>query len=224
MTKSVARIIEDLISEAPMLEDYLARGLINQSALARNLIPEVKKQLGEAPNPQAAMMAIKRYSSRAEKKKYLQDIKKVLGDCTINLKSGVTDIAIELKANLFPLFNDLAKEVKTEKGEVLSFVQGFSEAAIILDDKYADFLLSRLNKSEILIVEKDLVVLYLLAPPKFWVVPGIIAYLTSQISARGVNIVDIVTTQTELSLILKKDDATVAFDTINRLIEESKTK
>lgn len=222
MAKSIARIVDDLISENPMMEDYLARGLINQSALARSLLPRIERELGEKPNPQAAIMAIKRYSRHAEKKKYLGDIKTVLSGCTINLKSGVTDIAIELKANLFPLFNEISKKVKPERGEVLSFVQGFSEAAIILDDKYADFLLSQLSKKDILVVEKDLVVLYILAPPKFWEVPGVIAYVTSQIAARGINIVDIVTTQTELSLILKKNDATVAFDTINRLIEESK--
>jgi aspartokinase len=83
-------------------------------------------------------------------------------------------------------------------------------------------LLSKISKNDVLVVEKDLVVLYLLAPPEFWDVPGIIAYLTNQVSSRGVNIVDIVTTQTELSLILKKKDATKAFETINTLIEESK--
>ena len=224
MTKSTARIVEDLISEAPLLEDYLARGLINQSALARSLMPRIKKELDKEPNPQAAMMAIKRYSSRAEKQQYLKAIKKVLAGCTLNLKSGVTDIAIELKGNLFPILNELSKKVKPERGEVLSFVQGFAEAAIIIDDKYADFLLSQLNKKDVLVVEKDLIVLYLLAPPEFWDVPGVIAYVTNQIAGRGVNLIDIVTTQTELLFILKKDDATVAFETINRLIAESKTK
>ena len=77
------------------------------------------------------------------------------------------------------------------------------------------------NSQQILVVEKDLVILYLLAPPAFWTVPGIIAYLTNQVAARGINIVDIVTTQTELSLILHKEDAGIAFETINRIIEES---
>jgi len=222
MAKSIARIVEDLISENPMMEDYLARGLINQSALARSILPRIERELGEKPNPQAAIMAIKRYARSAQKKKYLGDIKGVLAGCTLNLKSGVTDIAVELRENLFPLFKELSKKVKPGRGEVLSFVQGFAEAAIIVDDKYADFLLSHLNKRDILVVEKDLVVLYILAPPEFWDVPGIIAYITGQVSARGVNIVDIVTTQTELSLILYKKDASVAFETINRIIEGSK--
>jgi len=224
IAKSISRIVEEKISNIPLLEDYLARGLINQSALARELLPTAEKALDQKVKPQAVIMAVKRYAASTERKEFTQAIKNVLADCTINLKSGVTDIAINLSENLFPLLNELSKKVKPEKGEVLSFVQGFAEAAIIIDDKFADFILSKISKKSILVVEKSSVILYLLAPPEFWDVPGIIYYVTQHISKQGINIVDIVTTQTELSIIVRKEEAGKAFEALSSMIEESKSQ
>lgn len=221
--KSIARIVEEQIEGMPVLEDYLARGLINQSALARELTQRIEKELGEKPKPQAVVMAIKRYAKKAEESATSKQISDVLAQSTVNLKSGIADVAIEKPANVFQILNELSKKVNTRKGEILSVVQGVSETAIIVDEKYVDELLKKLEKKSVLKVERDVVELHILAPPAFWDVPGIIYQITKRIAMHGINIIDIVTTLTELSVLVKKEDAGKAFEVLNEMIEESKS-
>ena len=220
--KSIARIVEAHIEEVPLLEDFLARGLINQSSLARSLIPEIEKERGGKIKPAAVIMAVKRYVRTAQKKQYTAQINKVVAGCTLNLKSGIADIAIEKTEKLYILLNELSKKINTKKGEVLSVVQGISETAIIIDEKYVDELLKKLDKNSILKVERDLVELHIMAPPEFWTVSGIIYVVTKVLALHGINIIDIVTTLTELSILVKKEDTGKAFEVLNKLIEESK--
>lgn len=219
---SISHLVEAKIAAIPLLEDFLARGLINQSALARGLIPDIEYELGMVVNPQAVIMAVKRYAKSAHDSKAQERINEVLNQCTVNLKSGVADIAIEKTSDLFQILETISKKVDSKKGEVLNVVQGVSEAAIIIEDRHADELLKLLKGKNILKQERDLVELHIIAPPAFWDVLGIIYEVTKQIFLHGINIIDIVSTTTELSILVKKKDGPKAFEALNKLIDESK--
>jgi aspartokinase len=71
-------------------------------------------------------------------------------------------------------------------------------------------------------IEKDLVELHIIAPPEFWDMPGIIYTFTKQLAMDGINIIDIVSTTTEFSILVRKDDAGKAFEVFNKMIEDAK--
>ena len=220
--RSISRAVEKLILEEPLLEDFLARDLINQSALARTLIPRVEKEVGQKAKPQAVIMAVKRFAANSKQMIETKKMREVLGKSTINLKSGVADIAVEKTEGLFELLSDLAKKVKTHKGEILSVVEGQTEAAIIIEEKYVEEVLKKLPKKSVLKVERNIVDLHILCPPEFWNAPGIIYLVTKRLALADVNIIDLLTTTTEFSVLVRKDDAGRAFEAISKLIEESK--
>ena len=220
--RSISRAVEKLILEEPLLEDFLARDLINQSALARTLIPRVEKEVGQKVKPQAVIMAVKRFAANSRQMIETKKMREVLGKSTINLKSGVADIAVEKTEGLFDLLSDLARKVKTHKGEILSVVEGQTEAAIIIEEKYVEEVLKKLPKKSVLKVERNIVDLHILCPPEFWNAPGIIYLVTKRLALADVNIIDLLTTTTEFSVLVRKDDAGRAFEAISKLIEESK--
>ncbi|MFH1425034.1 MAG: hypothetical protein ABIG20_05215 [archaeon] len=223
MKKSISHLVETKISAMPMLESFLARGLVNQSALARDLLPELEDELCIEVNPQAVIMAVKRYTKAAQDSKFEEKINDVLRECTVNLKSGVADISVEKTNDIFTILNEISKKVDTKKGELLSVIQGVSEISIIIEEKHADTLLKKLQGKKILVEERDAVELHIMAPPSWWDIPGIISHVTRQISIHGINIIDIVSTTTELSILVRKKDATHAFEALNKLIEQSKS-
>src|SRR3989338_2587394 len=194
--RSISRVVEKFILDEPLLEDFIARGLINQSALARKFLPRVEKEIGAKVKPQAVIMAVKRFARNANPKIETKKMHEVLGNSTINLKSGIADIAIEKTEGIFDLLSDLTRKVKTHKGEVLSLIEGQTEAAIIIEEKYVDDVLKKLPKKSVLKVERDIVDLHILCPPEFWNAPGIIYVITKRLALAGINIIDLITTPT----------------------------
>ena len=167
-------------------------------------------------------MAVKRFARNANPKIETKKMHEVLGNSTINLKSGIADIAIEKTEGIFDLLSDLTRKVKTHKGEVLSLIEGQTEAAIIIEEKYVDDVLKKLPKKSVLKVERDIVDLHILCPPEFWNAPGIIYVITKRLALAGINIIDLITTPTEFAVLVRKEEAGKAFENISKLIEESK--
>ena len=64
---TIAKIVENIINEKPFLQEALSHGIINNAALAYNLIPEIEKELKKKVKFSAVNMAIRRLSEKLEK-------------------------------------------------------------------------------------------------------------------------------------------------------------
>lgn len=222
MKNSVPGAVEGYIAKTPMLEEFLAKGWINQSALARDMVSWMEQETGEVPTTQSVIMAIKRFSESAEPQAYDRDIQRIISGCSINLRSGVADIAVEKTENIYPVLQEMSKKIDTKRGEVLSVLQGTSEMAVIIDERYVYDFLDMLKWGTPLKIEKDLVELHILVPSDFWDTPGIIYHITKQLTMSGINIIDILSITTEISVLVGKPDAANAFEVLNRMIENAR--
>ncbi|MFQ8807075.1 MAG: hypothetical protein ACLR8Y_21010 [Alistipes indistinctus] len=72
---TIPNAVEEVIKKKPFLEGALVEGLINLSALARQLKPEIEKQVGKAVNDSAVIMALNRLvsPSRADVRDEIQE-------------------------------------------------------------------------------------------------------------------------------------------------------
>ena len=62
---SISTITEDIISKHPFMGELIADNLVNVSALARKILPEIEQVTGEKVKEGAVVMAIKRISSES---------------------------------------------------------------------------------------------------------------------------------------------------------------
>src|SRR5512138_1927969 len=60
----ISDLVEQYVLETPLLEEHLALGLINLSALARHLRPRVRKALLRPVSQASLVMALKRLGPR----------------------------------------------------------------------------------------------------------------------------------------------------------------
>ena len=63
---TIPNAVEEVIKKKPFLEGALVEGLINLSALARQLKPEIEKKVGKEVNDSAVIMALNRLVPRLE--------------------------------------------------------------------------------------------------------------------------------------------------------------
>lgn len=61
---TIPEVVAELVSKKPFLEEGLSRGLINLSALARELQPQIEKRLYKNVQTGAIVMALKRIAAK----------------------------------------------------------------------------------------------------------------------------------------------------------------
>jgi hypothetical protein len=83
---TIASLVEGKIRQKPFVEEALRQGIINHAALANQLMPEVKKELGKKIEFSAVNMAVRRFAERLKASKVATDTFK---DAKILLTSDV---------------------------------------------------------------------------------------------------------------------------------------
>lgn len=98
---TIPNAVEEVIKKKPFLEGALVEGLINLSALARQLKPEIEKQVGKAVNDSAVIMALNRLVPRLELMSAMKFKKVVENIGDIIVRSNLADFAFTNSATLY---------------------------------------------------------------------------------------------------------------------------
>ena len=209
---TISNVVKKIISEKPILQEYLSRNLINYTSLAESMKPDIERQLGKKAEIPAIMMAIRRHCESLSDNH--SRIWKAEPGSEILTKSNIVDITVRRSPNLFGKLIPLYSAVKYEEGDTLNVVHGNYEASIITSGHYLEKFLAALKGEKILKVDKDLVSISLRFSEKFRSTPGIMAAVTSKLAFDHINLLEIVSTNTELALIVTSKDAMRAYSAL----------
>ena len=95
--RTLASEVQAIIAESPFLEEGLARGIVNLSALARQLLPELERKLGREVGAGTVMMALRRAQPAARRQSAsLAGGRRRLGDLTV--RSGLAELTYRTSA------------------------------------------------------------------------------------------------------------------------------
>jgi aspartokinase len=215
---TIAHIVEKRIEERPFIQEALARGIINNAALAEELMPDVEKELKKHVKFSAVNMAIRRLSEKLS----ISFINRTKFDksANITLRSSLvafdiykgTDIQIYLK-KIYELIN-------LNSGDFLTITQGLNEVFVISNKKYEKKILELIPNKYIKTSYKDLTSLTIHIPKSSVEVPGLFYLATRALLWKNVNIIDIISTVTEMTFIIDEKETTKAFEALNELIKQ----
>lgn len=217
---TIAHIVGKEIKRKPFLEEALIRGIINYGALADMIMPEIEKELGKKVKHSAVMMALRRYCDKAEKKG-LNDIR-FDENSDIIMRSDLIEITIFKTSGSGEMVKKLYQAVDQKRGDVLSIVQGLNEISIITNKKNEKSFFKILDKKEIKNVTKGLSSITINIPEESTETVGLFYMITRTLSWENISIIEIVSTWSEMTYILKTEDAPYAFKVIKNIIEENK--
>ena len=127
---SVSRATIKLLQEKPYIHEALEKDLINISALAEMLLPEVENEAGKT-KVAAISMSIRRYLEEDNKAKY----KKVILNSSMNitLKSDLFEISLAKTPGINKILMELYNVIDAGEGDTLNIIQGNHEVLIISD-------------------------------------------------------------------------------------------
>ncbi len=90
---SVPEVVREIITRNRSIYDCMKMDLINYTALAVKIQPEIEKMLGNSVNLNTIVVAIKRYSDSFEQKEDVSD-ESVLKNARLSVTDGIMDVRI----------------------------------------------------------------------------------------------------------------------------------
>jgi hypothetical protein len=218
--KAVHVVVEEIIKKSPFLEEALAEGLINLSSLSRQIKAEIDEELNKDVKIGAIVMALKRLSPKFDPTFQIK-IRKVvskLGDITV--RSKITYYTFENSESLIDCQSLLLKKLKGKKDIFFAFSQGVYETSIILSDSENNDINDIFKNEKQLQASTGLSSLTIKLPSENADVSGIYYFILKKLAWEGINILDIISTMHEFTIIVNDENIDRAFSilkNINRL-------
>lgn len=214
---SIGKVTEDLINRSPFVREAMTDDLINISALARKLKPEIEEIIGKEVKEGAIVMAIKRMTPGLYHRLNVK-ITNVMGDLgDFLVRSNLTDFTFQNSESLKAKQTELVHEINKENDSFFTLCKGVTETTFIVSSTKTD-LIEKLFKTEHLKSHtKDLASVTVKLPSVNTEIYGIYYYILKHLAWEAINIVEIVSTSNEFTVVVKQDDVDKAFKILMQL-------
>jgi len=205
---TTAKSAREYISSHPSISDAIKMGIVNYSALARLICQElgIKKE-------EAVLAACRRYP--AEKlKKYMEDAtRQVLEKSRIETRTRMATVTVVPGIDVLQRLGDIIEELLDEN-KVCRVIQVSQGAVVIVDDDSVTRLTRKLREDQIIGINKHLVELAVTSPENVERTPGLLAFLSSALASRGINIVEAMSCYTDTIFVLERENMTAAIEAL----------
>ncbi len=217
MDNPTASIVKEYINQNPLLQNYLEQGLINYSALARQLLPQVQQK-----NPKARIESI------------IIAIQRNIPKKSININNQIQQILKTTELTITSNINQLVFEkTKDNQHQLLKFTQHRTDSSLSIltenRDQISLFVSEHLTTKTTLPKPKQtyssLAVLGLYETniskkSNSKTIPGYLSHLTILFATHNINIIELITCHSQILIFIQQKQATIAYDLIQNHISQ----
>jgi len=211
---TIPNVVEEVIKKKPFLESALIEGLINLSALARQLRAEVERRLDRPVNESAIIMALNRLVPRLELTSTMKFRRIIEGVGDIIVRSNLTDFTYSNTATLYGRQEELLREVYssvTAQDVLCTFSQGIYETTLVVSSSLGA-IVERVFRDEMLVLKRDsLSSITVKLPPENTSCPGVYYYIFKELAWDNINIAEVISTSNEFTVVVSDTDIHRAF-------------
>jgi hypothetical protein len=208
--KTIADELKLEIQKQPFLEEALKRGIINYSALARELKPKLEKALFKDLSESAVMMALKRLVPElcSTVPAFSPVLKKM---SNLSVRSDLVEFTFEKSKTTLKRIGTLLQKTRKDPVNYFTFTHGTHEITMIVSESL-EAEVEAIFKGEVLVSKLvNLAAISVNLPEESVVTPGIHYSILKQLSWNKINIVEVVSTYTEFIIILELKNVDNAF-------------
>jgi len=209
---SVPEVVREVITRNRSIYDCMKMDLINYTALAVKIQPEIEKILGNSVNLNTIVVAIKRYADSFETKEEMKE-ESVLKNARLALTDGIMDVRFSVKdSNEMDPMSILDKFSKvTNDYEFFRLSDSFRFLTEDMDDirqifndvsEREDMFSTGLAKIRISI-------------PSSQNQSDVVSYVAEVLHANGVELVNAFFSQDNITIILNERDSSRAYDILH---------
>lgn len=208
---TIPNAVEEVIKKKPFLESALVEGLINLSALARQLKPEVEKKVGKEVNDSAVIMALNRLVPRLELMSAMKFKKVVENIGDIIVRSNLADYAFSNSSTLFEKQALLLSRVANMRDVFCTFSQGIYETTLVVSSSIIDLVDEIFAEEQSIARTVDLSSITVKLPAENTICPGVYYYIFKELAWDNINIAEVISTTNEFTVVISDKDIHRAF-------------
>jgi hypothetical protein len=215
--KTISACVEELLIRQPFLEEALSRRIINYSALAEELQPQISKMLHKSVKTGAIMMALRRYEPPRQLRggKALKKGLKELGDITV--RSQLIDFTYQ---NSNTLIHQHAKVIEGLNPKAFyAFSRGLYESNIVVSSSEVALISELFKQENLLGRESQLSAISLRLPENNSEIPGLYYHIFKRFAWEGISLYEVISTTNEFTVLVKDSIVDLAFSLIKSLKE-----
>lgn len=213
----ISEHVSQIILRSPFLIEALAEGLVNVSSLARKITPEVEQAVGKTINNGAIIQAINRMDT-GTLMNLDRNMRQFFNKMTdISVRSGLLDYTFLNSETLLSKQVDLLKAISKKAKVFYSFSQGVSETTIVVSENMGTELEEIFQSEKMLVKEKDLSSISLMLPAGNQFVYGLYYYILKELALNGINLVEMISTSNEYTIVVGNKDLEKAFSLLMSL-------
>jgi hypothetical protein len=211
---TAADVTRRYIDEHPSVRDCLSLDIINFTALARL----IQREKG-LKNEEAVTVACRRYQRQMSLSTPQDEaLLKVVRGSRLEVRTRVAIITTRNDWEALLKVDAVAGELLKDRRHLLQLIQAPSALTVLLEDDLLADVLPTLGKDYVLGVSRGLAALTVRSPKTIMEVPGVLAFLSAALSRRGINCLEIASSYTDSTFVLRERDLLNAFQVLGELI------
>jgi aspartokinase len=175
----------------------------------------VKKELGKEVNDAAVIVAIRRLQEKAQKA-YEKPNK--FSANSIKTHSHLMEIAVVNSSRIPGKIKEMYSLPEVEEGELINATEGKNQATFVFSQKMEKRMKEVLSGEKVLLEMKGLSQISISFGKEMFETPGFIVYVLKELSWNGINVVEVISTYTELSVVVESKELTKAYGILEKLL------
>ncbi len=202
-----------MLRHQPFLDDALSKDLINFSALAEHLQPEVEKILRKPVKQGSIIMALRRY---APQRNLLKNTNlREMGD--IIVRSGITEFTYLNSNTILGNQAKLMNSVKDKIGVYLNYSSNYQESNILVSNDLKESVRGFFENETLVSVKSELSSITIALPTNSSKTVGLYFYIFKLLAYEGIPVFEMISTSNYFALFLEKEYINQAFLLLNEI-------
>lgn len=200
--RTVTDSVRHILFSSDTALEALRNGILNLSAYAHLISPQVEQETWKSVKTGTITVALSRIASEVTA---ISPLRPKVRITNLSIQSDLCDISFEKSESLLEKLPSLQNSLTHQGRSVFVETVGLSEVTFIISSDLKDDILELLQV-EPKSVYSDLVGITVGFEKQYLVVPNVIYSLISTVAAKRINIVEIVSTYTELMFVIEARD------------------
>jgi hypothetical protein len=180
-------------------------------------MPDLEKSLGKEIKLTTIIMAIQRMNHGAilHESKKLKSLFRKIKDIIVrgHLKVYTIRQSHSVAKNLSTLLN----KIGDRRDVMCTFTQGIAECTIIISESESPKLEKIFLNENILEIQSDLSAFTILLPLDNRTLSGVYYFILKELAWIGINVIEVVSTSNEFTIVVKEKDSSLCFDTLRKI-------
>lgn len=215
--------VKEILQASETALTAFSKGYLNYSAYAKVISREVEEKTKKTATLGNIVVALSRLGQELKGKKY-ETGKKLLPKILLTdivVKSSLVEITFESTLKNKGILSQLQAKKLFVIGETQMLSQGVNEITFIIPVQLKEKVLKFFFQSKPKAVIHNLAAVTVRYAKDYLYTPNAIYVVIRALALKQINIIEVISTLTELSVIIEQKNLLATFETLNKIVEDS---